>query len=691
LPTNRDVLRHYLVIDEPKPFLALARSVTDVWRSAGIPTVSSSRVMQCVKTLHWEYRYLKKQNTRKQLKKGNTIEVRSKKFMADRNQLFDIAACKCKEYCICEPVQLSMKQLHFLMDQRSNRELTFEDLQDDINKNFILHDGLEDAMLMFSDEDNAESCNASNYDPAESSDEESEENYDIKTVAKRNHLALKPVALVADRFGVSHPATAAIVTATLEAVGIVTSSDQHLVVDEHKVKRSREKIRKELRELSSQDTDDMVAPYFDGRKDKTLYMERGADSVYRQKRKIEEHISLIAEPGCKYVGHLSVEKGSAHDIEKGIFERVKKSYSAFECDGTYVNSGNKGGVIRLSEVRSNTPKQWLICQLHLNELPLRALFTLIDGPTTGPSAFSGPIGKSLKNSVDLPIVKYKKITSNLPSLSRDMKTNELSTDQRYLYEMCQAISSGICSESLAARNTGKIVQSRWVTLANNCLRKYVGTAKPTKELIDIVTYIMRVYAPTWFTIKMNNKCVNGAANLWYLIKASRYLPLKYRLTVDESIQRNAFFAHHENILLAMIHDSREDVRELACRRILHARKSKVVTLRRFTVPSLNFNAKEYYYLIDWTKTKVTEPPLTKKLTEAELMDLVKNGENAESWAADIFQLPCHTQGTERCVKLVTEVSTRVADGLRRDGYIRSVLASRAAMPRFCTKKDYRLT
>lgn len=93
---------------------------------------------------------------------------------------------------------------------------------------------------------------------------------------------------------------------------------------------------------------------------------------------------------------------------------------------------------------------------------------------------------------------------------------------------------------------------------------YVGSSKPTKELIEIVTLIMNVYAPTWFTIKLNHRCVNGAPNVFFfLIKSSRYLPLQYRTKVDESIQRNAFFAHPENLLLAMLLENDENVRNLA--------------------------------------------------------------------------------------------------------------------------------
>ena len=68
---------------------------------------------------------------------------------------------------------------------------------------------------------------------------------------------------------------------------------------------------------------------------------------------------------------------------------------AIGCDGTVTNTGKFNGVIRTFEKRLQRPLQWIICMLHLNELPLRHLLNKLDGVTTGPSSHAGPIGKSL--------------------------------------------------------------------------------------------------------------------------------------------------------------------------------------------------------------------------------------------------------------------------------------------------------
>lgn len=70
--------------------------------------------------------------------------------------------------------------------------------------------------------------------------------------------------------------------------------------------------------------------------------------------------------------------------------------------------------------------------------------------------------------------------------------------------------------------------------------------------------------------------------------------------------------------------------------------------------------------------------------------IVEDGGNGQPWKEDIFKLQCHTQAVERMVKLVTEVSIKVADELRRDGYIRAVLQSRSEMPKFDKKSQFQM-
>lgn len=124
--------------------------------------------------------------------------------------------------------------------------------------------------------------------------------------------------------------------------------------------------------------------------------------MYRRLKK-EEHISLVQEPGGKYLGlgHLTPPRATGSEIANSIFCYLENNnfdyvkLVAIGCVGTPTNTGWKNGVIRNLELKLGRPLQWFICLLHFNELPFRHLFESVDGDTTGPTSFSGQIDKKL--------------------------------------------------------------------------------------------------------------------------------------------------------------------------------------------------------------------------------------------------------------------------------------------------------
>ncbi|GBO23698.1 hypothetical protein AVEN_82557-1 [Araneus ventricosus] len=59
----------------------------------------------------------------------------------------------------------------------------------------------------------------------------------------------------------------------------------------------------------------------------------------------------------------------------------------------------------------------------------------------------------------------------------------LSNDQRYIYDICLAISRGEYYSDLVLRKPGSVAHSRWITFAGRILRLYVVTEKPSDNLI----------------------------------------------------------------------------------------------------------------------------------------------------------------------------------------------------------------
>ncbi|KAL4083484.1 hypothetical protein QTP88_028800 [Uroleucon formosanum] len=441
-------------------------------------------------------------------------------------------------------------------------------------------------------------------------------------------LELRALAIACDRTGIPDRTAATIASAILQDVEIIKTDDKQYVIDRMKIRRERHKKRQDLKIQTDKQPKSL---YFDGRKDHTFINQKTDDKYYRNKI-TEEHITLIREPRSRFMGHCTPVNGTA------IKEQLNK------------------------------PLQWVICQLHANELPLRHLFQHLDGKTSGKRGFSGVLRKQLENC-----------HSNMPFLETAI---DLNTDQKYLFNICVSIINGECFIDLARTNPGKQAHSRWLITANRILRLYISTETPEENLITLTEFILKVYAPMWFHIKMKSFCSLDSKHIWQTIQFSRYLPKNYQQIIDPVIQRNSYFGAPENILLSMLVDDRMCIRELAIQKIFNSRLSKTTGVRIFKVPLLNFDASDYTELVDWNKCKITEPPILSMIENEVLNRIVMSGQVAEY--INIF--PCHTQAIERVVKLVTDASTAVCSESGRDGFIRARIKLWAIMPSFNTKK-----
>ncbi|GBN61869.1 hypothetical protein AVEN_129069-1, partial [Araneus ventricosus] len=160
----------------------------------------------------------------------------------------------------------------------------------------------------------------------------------------------------------------------LHDVGLITSNNSDLVVDENKLRRKKVKVRKDLKSqaLSEAQALTLKGLYFDGCKDSTLIEERGDTKRYTRKAK-KERLCLIEELGSRYITHLNPSFGTAKQISVtiiGYFEGITRYLSqllAIGCDGTSANTRWKSGVIRRLELKLCKPLQWVICLPHFNE------------------------------------------------------------------------------------------------------------------------------------------------------------------------------------------------------------------------------------------------------------------------------------------------------------------------------------
>ena len=162
---------------------------------------------------------------------------------------------------------------------------------------------------------------------------------------------------------------------------------------------------------------------------------------------------------------FAASTGSSQSLFNGIIDYCASNelnwdeVAAIGCDGTAVNTGHKGGVIKRLENRLNKPLHWLVCLLHANELPLRHLMKELDGGTSGPEDFGGLIGKQLVGCKLLDVVDFEAV--QVPEITIDEK--DLSSDQKYLHNIFNAVRMGFVSPLLASQKPGSLNHSRWLT------------------------------------------------------------------------------------------------------------------------------------------------------------------------------------------------------------------------------------
>ncbi|GBM43376.1 hypothetical protein AVEN_264597-1 [Araneus ventricosus] len=155
---------------------------------------------------------------------------------------------------------------------------------------------------------------------------------------------------------------------------------------------------------------------------------------------------------------------------------------------------------------------------------------------------------------------------------------------------------------------------------------YISTSNPSNELITLVVFILRVYAPSWFRIEVHHSIKDVARHLWHFISSSRYLPKKYRDIIEPVICLNAYFEAPKNMLLAMLTDERCHIRTLAARRIIKAREigKDGNCVRRFITPAVNIRATDNVDLIDWQACNVTPPTVLRHSSSLELLKMIQD-------------------------------------------------------------------
>lgn len=357
--------------------------------------------------------------------------------------------------------------------------------------------------------------------------------------------------------------------------------------------------------------------------------------------------------------------------ENGLEGNVMKHLRALGCDGTNANTGLRNGINHHFEVFLGRELHWFVCLLHLIELVMKNLLRVVLGDTKY-IGYKSKIGQDIKSETlhQRPIVDFETIScDDFPDFrSKGQVGSSIHNDQLRFYNTCLALIHGDEEHIKAVRSykVGAIGHARWLTTMDRIATLYMTMAKPPAALKMLVQFGVKVYGATFFEIKQNPSFTEGPRFFWKIanrinekVKYKFVFPEYARKSVYSTLAQNSYWAHSENVLLAMICDKDQAIRKkgIRCIEVVRAnfiywkrkeaeerevavwhaanagkkrgrpkKETEPEVVRTFHKPTdsddspgakLNFRAAHYSELIRLA-VQIHEPPMTKGFTLEQL-------------------------------------------------------------------------
>ena len=476
------------------------------------------------------------------------------------------------------------------------------------------------------------------------------------------------------------PASAAMIASAylkdLISAGHLPSDKSYLACDPSKLVRARKRAMSEAREESSDKQTKVVGIGYDGRRDKhTLAMVPDkATGKSKMRMVVEEHESVTEEPCGHYLGHFTPKPPSGKEkpalkVAQGVVELLQKhdsteSLMVLAGDSTNSNTGWKGGTHKWVEELLGRRLFWAICNLHTNELNLRHLIAILDGPTSSKDGFTGPVGSLLPKVEQMPYnPEFEALPGgeDLPTLSETV-VKEMSTDQKSCFKLVQALKAGHLPPEMQDMKCGPLCHARsvlivylsfyefvqrWLTCAQRLgfmwTRVHGLKGEPLKILRTLVKFCITMYFKLFFDIKHRHLLVDAPHHILTSLRILKTQPKMVQDVITFYIRKNAWYAHPECLLLSLLSSLDPEDRQFAVGQILTVRAGQEYgdnSVRPRITPKLNLSATTLTTLISWNPKEVQEPSFTCGRSTAEI----------KSYLESPFVPPkfsCHTQSTER--------------------------------------------
>ena len=462
-------------------------------------------------------------------------------------------------------------------------------------------------------------------------------------------------------------------------------TDESKYISSHKIDCEWEKICENVVQAHNAEFRNLICIIFDGK--------RGKVRLARNREAMEERIACTVEPGGKYLHNFVPLDGTGYNLAKEMNTVIQLYHSeesllATGGDNCPANTGPKIGAFKYMEQFLQRPLQRICCLLHYTELPFKHIVKIYAGPTSGPRSWSGKLGKKI---VGLPenrqkVVQFEPI-KGLMKLDPGLLDNQ---DQKYFCELAVAIQEGpeylISKLGEDPELPGEMHSARWLKTASRIMRLFVQTKNPTEGLKRLVFVTLNWYGPTFFLVKKQWQIKYAALNFHQSIVWAKqcFTVKKESDKAVKIIQRNAFMAHSESVLLAGICHSDWKIRSHCADIIIkaRARAAKKSEIRPYHPPKLNFNAESFLEMIDLSSTDVTAPPLLRDFSNKDLRQYALDG------GIPIPDIPCHSVNNERHVQ-DTSKAAKLAVGVEKThSHILNMHKNRAEIPTKSKKSDF---
>ena len=468
----------------------------------------------------------------------------------------------------------------------------------------------------------------------------------------------------ADRFGGSNP----MISAFLEAESNVKVSAEWV-----RLVRKRTRLSAACPDFSKLN---VIGIGFDERKDHVTGHEGKQD---------HNSVVLYTQSGEEvFAGHFKPTDGTGPTLafELYIFCQDRQiplqNVYFLVSDGTPKMTGHRNGVHASFEKLIGRSLQRVICFFHKLELSFEVVFTFYGGSTKGPGSLNDE-WKPLEttNFTNTPIHNFRMINDPfvlniIQNMSKDII---LSADHALFIANVEAILTGNVTP-MCYNKPGPLTGARFTTHELRTLAYYLRSPDPSENLIRVVEYLVRVWAPVFLYSKIfyHSNFMGPKLLLLEVMLVKQHIKDQSLCNLfQNSFNTNGYFAGAESVLLCCLMSKDLKERKKGVEYILNLRKRNAVdVVRTFGPPSYLVNMKAMSILTlnqHSLRSAAYEPPATKIYSEAQLRSFVLSPLEVT--------IPLSSVAVERAVKDVTRASAFVGSSeLERDGFIQNTIQHR---------------